>query len=1178
MVSFVGNVVLSPSADTWTRNIVLDDGTRTVLGDTEETFTNDRIVSSEPDTHIRSRNVAFDVNGVKPSTRFYPFFDGTKGIDIIPKLIEISMDSGSFNINETVEGFNGADRIFAARTCAPNHKNGSISSPTTTYSINPYNKNLTIPSLYSSSSTILNIDIASLVEEAQGRFFGRIRKGLKLVGSTSGATATVTRIRLISDTLGDLKGSFFFRDPLSSPTPKLRFTNGVKTFKLTTKKDNSAPLLGDAAMSEVETTYRTSGFVDTFRQTTVVVRNPPPPPEPLVFNITNEFITNEITNVTNVTEITNVTNVTNNITNVTNVTEETPEAPTRRRRSSRRRRDRRRRARRSDPLAQSFTVDGTGCFLTAVDLYFRKKDAKEKLMVQIRTMELGIPTLVIVQDFAQVVLEPSQVNVSEDASVPTRVTFPSPIYLPSGEEYCVVLLAPTTNNYEAWVGRMGEPTIETQRLPDAESVVISKQYIGGSLFKSQNGSIWTPSQFEDLKVTFYKADFSKSTDAEVIFYNPELNYESAQIPNLRNNAIHTLPRKLKVPITATNDATTLSQIALGNKVGGGTAAVGLANTSPNGIVEAIGGVVSTSVSVNDEGLGYVTGTTVNNVTTFNITGNGSGLTLNVTFDADGKVGSAAIASGGNGYVIGDLVGITTSFSGIGKGADAQIEITTIGNKDTLYLTNVQGENFMQNDVLTFYNSGTSVFAAVNGPISVTSNSQVTNDLYRGNVIEIEQYNHGMHAGNNKLTISNVQPDTSPVVLNSAVGLSTATLVLTDPQTGVAATTTFYEFEGIPSSTGLVKVNNEIMRYNGINANSSLTITERGVDGSRIREHGVGSLVYKYEFNGFSLSGINTDHQLPTTTALVNASDIDKYYLEINRSPDRLTGSDMMNFFDDSFGGGKEIFASQNIQFNQIYPIIHVLSPGETAFSARTRTVSGTSAGGSEISFRDQGFQAVQLDAINPLSSPRLVASPLNENEYLSDLPLNRSNTLSIRLLSGDRNLSPIVDTMNSSIVYIRNRLNKPIDDYANDNRVKLNSNDPHAGVYISNRVDLKNPATSLQVIISAQRAESADFRVLYKLFNTTVSEGEQSYELFPGFDNLRDTTGDGFGDQVISVARNNGRPDAKVPSSTDGEFLEYQFTADNLTEFTGFVIKVVFSGTNEAEAPRLGDLRAIALA
>ena len=157
-------------------------------------------------------------------------------------------------------------------------------------------------------------------------------------------------------------------------------------------------------------------------------------------------------------------------------------------------------------------------------------------------------------------------------------------------------------------------------------------------------------------------------------------------------------------------------------------------------------------------------------------------------------------------------------------------------------------------------------------------------------------------------------------------------------------------------------------------------------------------------------------------------------------------------------------------------------------------------------------------------------------------------------------------------------MHTPIDDYALDARVKLNSNDPHAGVYISNRVDLKQPATSLQVIISAQKSESADFRVLYKLFNSEVSEGEQSYDLFPGFDNLLDTDGDGFGDEVIDAARNSGRPDAKVASSTANEFIEYQFTAENLPEFTGFVIKVVFSGTNEAEAPRLSDLRAIALA
>ena len=170
--------------------------------------------------------------------------------------------------------------------------------------------------------------------------------------------------------------------------------------------------------------------------------------------------------------------------------------------------------------------------------------------------------------------------------------------------------------------------------------------------------------------------------------------------------------------------------------------------------------------------------------------------------------------------------------------------------------------------------------------------------------------------------------------------------------------------------------------------------------------------------------------------------------------------------------------------NQIYPLINHITPGQTALSARTRTVSGTSAGGNEVSFLDQGFEDVQLNAIKTLSTPRLVASPINETARLNDLPLNRSNTIAIRLLSGDKNLSPVIDMMNASIIYIRNRLNKPIDDYALDSRVKLNSNDPHAGVYISNRVDLKQPATSLQVLISAQKAESADFRVLYKLFNS----------------------------------------------------------------------------------------------
>ena len=54
---------------------------------------------------------------------------------------------------------------------------------------------------------------------------------------------------------------------------------------------------------------------------------------------------------------------------------------------------------------------------------------------------------------------------------------------------------------------MGERTVNGQNLPDAEAVMVTRQYIGGSLFKSQNGTIWTPSQFEDMKFKLYKANF-----------------------------------------------------------------------------------------------------------------------------------------------------------------------------------------------------------------------------------------------------------------------------------------------------------------------------------------------------------------------------------------------------------------------------------------------------------------------------------------------------------------------------------------------------------------------------------------------------------------------------------------------------------------------------------------------
>ncbi len=115
-------------------------------------------------------------------------------------------------------------------------------------------------------------------------------------------------------------------------------------------------------------------------------------------------------------------------------------------------------------------------------------------------------------------------------------------------------------------------------------------------------------------------------------------------------------------------------------------------------------------------------------------------------------------------------------------------------------------------------------------------------------------------------------------------------------------------------------------------------------------------------------------------------------------------------------------------------------------------------------------------------------------EHLSNLPKNRSTTFAVQFVSEDPNLSPMLDLQNGTFILQRNKFNKPVSDYSNDSRVNDTSGDPHASIYISNRIDLKQPASSLKVLVSAFRHSSADFRVLYQLFRPDSSEVEQTYE------------------------------------------------------------------------------------
>lgn len=154
-----------------------------------------------------------------------------------------------------------------------------------------------------------------------------------------------------------------------------------------------------------------------------------------------------------------------------------------------------------DPLAQSFYVTPlNGMFITKVDLYFAKKDAgTAPVWIELRAMENGFPAPEIINGSTSF-KTPSEVSVSADASLATTFEFTEPTFLAPAKQYAIVIRS-TSPTYHVYTSTVGEFVLGTT---DAKVV---KQPFLGSMFKSQNNKTWTATQWEDLKMRVYSAQF-----------------------------------------------------------------------------------------------------------------------------------------------------------------------------------------------------------------------------------------------------------------------------------------------------------------------------------------------------------------------------------------------------------------------------------------------------------------------------------------------------------------------------------------------------------------------------------------------------------------------------------------------------------------------------------------------
>ena len=1096
----------------------------------DSTNLGDKIVSREIITTMRSRNIEIIAKRLKPTSRVYAFFDNVDMTSyVVPKLIEVSMSSGTFTTGETVVGVLGSKTI-RFRLSTQNHKYGPYNSPTETFSINPYLSENSLSSSYSSTTTILNVDTASLEMQVSSGFYGSITKSMQLVGQTSGAIAIISDMRLVADESGVFIGSLFIPDPTIPSTPSFR--TGIKTFVLTSSSTNTTVVTSDETTAEVN--FTSAGTLDNVENSSLSIRNADVERIP---QTDARLLTSSATNL-----------VASNTSTTTTSTS----------------------SRWVDPLAQSFQVaDDNGIYITKCDIFFKTKDTTEiPVTLQIRTMQTGLPTQTILE-FSQVELYPKDVKTSEDGTVATTFTFPSPVYLEkTGSGYSIVLLS-SSDSYNVWISRVGETDVSTANKPDSQKIIVSKQPSIGALFKSQNGSTWTASDLEDLKFTLYRADFATSP-ASFRFYNPDLGIGNNQVATLRKNPINSYSNSALIGLGNSLSVANQNLLSIGNTISQTSNANFISN-----LVSKVGAVgIGSTLTLTNVGSGFTSGSaTYSNISLITLTGFGKNAKVNLSVSS-GVAVAATITDGGTGYAPGDTLTVnSTDTSNLGKNLILTIpnNVGIISAVNSIIVDNIQGK-VNTTSGYTITNNGSSISGA-----TVTSTNNITDGLH----FKVNHQNHGMYSPINQVTLSGIESDNAPVKLTADYS-STSNSTITLNSIDTLATFENLAVPGSNSNVGYIIIDNEIIAYTGTNGNTLTGIT-RGIDNTVPTLHLANASVFKYEFNGVSLRRINKTHKFTDVDLVKYPIELDSYHIKIDQSKsglDRSSGTEL--FFKQTKSGGTYSStptvgsfngpkATQNITFNSIRPNIQTSLPVKTSIEARIRTTTGTSVNGNEISFADRGFEDISLNSTNQLSETSAIYSKVNELSNLTTLPGNRSFTMELLLSTSDNKVSPTIDLRRVNIMTIMNRINNPVSDFVLEPRVNQLSGDPNAAIYVSKIVKLQKSADSLKVLFDAYRHSTNDIRVMYRLLRNDTPDSQQLYEFFPGYDNL-DENGN-----VINSSKNNGRSDRFVQASnTLNDFGNYEFTGKNITPFNGFQIKIIMTGTNQSYVPLIRDLRAIA--
>lgn len=166
--------------------------------------------------------------------------------------------------------------------------------------------------------------------------------------------------------------------------------------------------------------------------------------------------------------------------------------------------------RRGDPLGQTFFIKkgmGQGSnsvYISKVDLFFKRKSNINGVTITLREVVNGYPSSAILA-FSKKHLQPSEVNVSNNASAVTEVIFDAPVRMDVEKEYAVVIMPDANDpNYLHFTSKVGGTDFQT-------GSPVVQDWGDGVLFTSTNNRAWQSVQDEDIKFKIYRHNFNQAT-------------------------------------------------------------------------------------------------------------------------------------------------------------------------------------------------------------------------------------------------------------------------------------------------------------------------------------------------------------------------------------------------------------------------------------------------------------------------------------------------------------------------------------------------------------------------------------------------------------------------------------------------------------------------------------------